>query len=89
SQDSVCRGCNEAAGTNLAAYETCVANYLHETSSCVNQSMHACCVTEASDTDCLANENFTNYYDCRLQNDVGEDCTSLVCDAVGTGSPTP
>lgn len=53
------------------------------------QSMQPCCQAAASETDCLANENYTNFYDCRLLNDVGGDCTSLVCDAAVTASPTP
>ncbi|CAM9235706.1 unnamed protein product, partial [Scytosiphon promiscuus] len=84
SQDSVCSDCKETAGTNVVAFETCVANYVYASSVCINQSMQPCCQAEASETDCLANENYTNYYDCRLLTDVGDDCTSLVCDAVGT-----
>ncbi|CAN0183974.1 unnamed protein product [Ectocarpus sp. 6 AP-2014] len=57
---------------------------------CRDVAAQACCQAEASSTDCLANEFYVAYYDCRLVNDVvGEECTGLSCAAVGTPAPTP
>lgn len=58
----------------------------------VHQAAAACCQNEATSVDCLANAAYMNFYDCRLQNDVGGDCTGLSCDAVGTAifeTPAP
>lgn len=64
-------------------------NLSHVTTTNNKQSQQPCCQSEASPTDCLANDAYTDFYDCRLQNDVvGEDCLALNCDAVGTPAPT-
>jgi len=49
-----------------------------------HQALAPCCQNEATSIDCLANAAYMDFYDCRLLNDVGGDCTGLSCDAVGT-----
>ncbi|CAN0000340.1 unnamed protein product [Ectocarpus sp. 4 AP-2014] len=89
-QDTVCSACRETASSNTDGFEQCIANYVYSASICTNQAAQACCQAEASSTDCLANEFYVAYYDCRLVNDVvGEECTGLSCAAVGTPAPTP
>ncbi|CAM9478957.1 unnamed protein product [Ectocarpus sp. 13 AM-2016] len=89
-QDTVCSACRETASSNTDGFEQCIANYAYSASICTNQAAQACCQAEASSTDCLANEFYVAYYDCRLVNDVvGEKCTGLSCAAVGTPAPTP
>ncbi|CAN0280812.1 unnamed protein product [Ectocarpus sp. 12 AP-2014] len=88
--DTVCSACRETASSNTDGFEQCIANYVYSASICTNQAAQACCQAEASSTDCLANEFYVAYYDCRLVNDVvGEECTGLSCAAVGTPAPTP
>ncbi|CAM9648710.1 unnamed protein product [Ectocarpus sp. 8 AP-2014] len=89
-RDTVCSACRETASSNTDGFEQCIANYVYSASICTNQAAQACCQAEASSTDCLANEFYVAYYDCRLVNDVvGEECTGLSCAAVGTPAPTP
>ncbi|CAB1096391.1 unnamed protein product [Ectocarpus sp. CCAP 1310/34] len=89
-EDTVCSACRETASSNTDGFEQCIANYVYSASICTNQAAQACCQAEASSTDCLANEFYVAYYDCRLVNDVvGEECTGLSCAAVGTPGPTP
>lgn len=67
----------------------CPFNLSPMTTTKTTQSAQPCCQSEASPTDCLANAAYTDFYDCRLQNDVfDEECLALSCDAVGTPAPT-
>eukprot|EP00752_Nemacystus_decipiens_P015677 g13991.t1 len=87
--DEVCRGCQEVVGTNVDGFEECIRYYGFEEDVCINQSAQACCQDVASPDDCLANEAYTNFYECRLSLDVpGGECTVLNCDAVDATKPT-
>lgn len=79
-EDKECDECGSST-ENSDAYLDCRSTAAEGT-SCASISVGTCCRAEASDHDCLGNENFVAYHTC-IMNSLLEECTALDCSALG------